>query len=77
MEGSDSLELRFAVDPAPPGRARSYLAATTGWYHLHTSESADPDWALADRLIREPGAMSRYSVAQLNEALRSMEAVGR
>lgn len=76
MESSDSLELRFAVDPVPPGRARSYLAATTGWYHLHTSESGDPDWALADHLIQEPGAMSRFSVGLLNEALQSMAAAG-
>jgi len=56
MESQDSVELRFAVDPTPTGRARSYLAATTGWYRIHTSESADPDWALADRLVREPRA---------------------
>jgi hypothetical protein len=74
METQDSAELRFAVDSTPPGRARSYLAVTTGWYRIHTSESADPDWALADRLIQEPRAMSRLSVARLNEALQSMAA---
>jgi hypothetical protein len=74
MESQDCVELRFAVDPTPSGRARSYLAATTGWYHLHAPESAPPDWALADRLIQERGAMSRFSVAQLNEVLQSMAA---
>ena len=73
MEAHDSVELRFAVDPTPRGRARSYLAATTGWYRMHTPESADPDSALAERLIREPRAMSRLSVARLNDALQSME----
>ena len=76
MESEDVVDLRFAVDPTPPGRARSYLAATTGWYHLHTPDSADPNWALADRLIREPGAMSRLSAARLNEALHTMAAAG-
>ena len=74
LESQDSMELRFAVDPMPSGRARSYLTATTGWYRIHTSESGDPDWALAERLIQEPRAMSRHSVARLNEALQSMAA---
>ncbi len=74
MESPDSVELRFAVDPTPPGRARSYLAATTGWYRIHVSETADPNRALADRLIREPRALSRLSVARINEALQSMAA---
>jgi hypothetical protein len=74
MESSDSLELRFAVDSIPAGCARSYLASTTGWYRVHTSESADPDWTLADRLVQEPGAMSRYSVSRINMALQAMAA---
>jgi hypothetical protein len=73
MESQDSVELRFAVDPTSSGRARSYLAATTGWYRIHTSESGDPDWALADRIIGEPRAISRLSVARLNETLHSMQ----
>jgi hypothetical protein len=77
LESQDSMELSFVVDPMPSGRARSYLTATTGWYRIHTSESGDPDWALAERLIREPRAMSRHSVARLNEALQSMAAAGR
>ena len=77
LESPDFVELRFAVDPTPPGLTRSYLAATTGWYRIHTSESGDPDWALAERLIREPRAISRLSVARLNEALQSMTAAGR
>ena len=74
MEQQDTLELRFAVDPTPPGRARSYIAATTGWYRIHTSESGEPDSALAERLIREPRAISRLSVARMNDALRSLAA---
>jgi len=74
METQDSVDLRFALDPTPSGRARTYFAATTGWYRIHTSESGDPDNALAERLIQEPRAMSRLSVARLNETLRSMAA---
>jgi len=74
LESQDSVDLRFAVDPTPPGSARSYLAATTGWYRIHTSESGDPDWVLAERLIREPRAISRLSVARMNDALKSMAA---
>ena len=70
------MDLRFAVDPTAAAGARTYLAATTGWYRLHTSESGDPDWALADHLIREPRAMSRFSVTRLNEALQSMAVAG-
>jgi hypothetical protein len=74
MESSEALDLRFAVDPTPAGRARSYLVSTTGWYQVHTSEVSEPDWVLADRLVQEPGAMSRYSVSRTNEALHAMTA---
>jgi hypothetical protein len=39
-------------------------------------ESAKPDEALADRLVREPLAMSRFSVSLLNQALQSMATAG-
>jgi hypothetical protein len=77
MEPDDVGELRFAVGSAPPGLARSFVAQTTGWYHIETPESGEPDWALAQRLIEEPGAMSRRSVTRMNTALQSMVATRR
>jgi hypothetical protein len=77
MQSDDTAELRFAVEPVPPGRARNYLAMTTGWYHMETPESGEPDWALAEQLVREPRAMSRRSVTRMNIALQSMVATGR
>ena len=77
MEPDDAAELCFAVGVAPPGLARSFVAQTSGWYHIETPESGEPDWALAERLIQEPRAMSRRSVTRMNATLQSMVATGR
>jgi hypothetical protein len=77
MEPNDVAELRFAVGSTPPGLTRSFVAQTTGWYHIEAPESGEADWALAERLIQEPGTMSRRSVARMNAALQSMVATRR
>jgi hypothetical protein len=74
LETGEAAELSFIVPPVPEGSARSYLAASTGWYRIHTSVSdAPPDEAVV-RIEREdrPGALSRLAVARLNEALRML-----
>lgn len=74
LETGEAAELRFFVPPVPEGSARSYLAASTGWYRIHASVSdAPPDEAVV-RIEREdrPGALSRLAVARLNEALRML-----
>ena len=74
LEPGDAAELSFQVPPVPAGQARSYLIATTGWYRIHTRNSQVPPRPELARVGTEPGAVSRLSVARLNEALAGLEA---
>ncbi len=71
LETGESAELRFEVPPVPEGLARSYLAATTGWYRIHgTPREGAPLPELA-RVGTEPLAVSRLSVSRLNDAVQT------
>lgn len=72
LETGDAAELRFQVPPVPDGMARTYLIATTGWYRIRTRESDAPPRADLARIGSEPGAVSRMSVARMNEALTAL-----
>ncbi|MGH7514823.1 MAG: hypothetical protein ACREOQ_18100 [Gemmatimonadales bacterium] len=77
MEQDDFAELRYEVPAIPPGRSRTYLLRSTGWYRIHTPEIAEPDVTLLDRVLREPRAISRISIARMNEVLRAVQASAR
>jgi len=70
FEPGEGAELHFPVPPVPPAMARSYLVRTTGWYTIRLPEGGDDDYAVLQRLIREPGAVAKLSNTTLNEALR-------
>jgi hypothetical protein len=72
MEPGDFAELRYDVPAIPRGQARTYLVRSTGWYRIHTPEVGEPDLALLNRVLTEPYAISRISVARMNETLRAM-----
>ena len=74
LEPGDAAELSFEVPPESDGHARSYLIATTGWYRIHTRDSDLPPRPELARVGTEPGAVSRLSVARLNEAMAGLEA---
>ncbi|MGW8282271.1 MAG: hypothetical protein ACWGON_03120 [Gemmatimonadota bacterium] len=74
LETGDAVELTFQVPPVPDGMARSYLIATTGWYRIHAPESDAPPRADLARIGSEPGAVSKMSVARMNEALTAWNA---
>jgi len=73
LERGDGAEVFYRVPPVPPGQSRSYLLRSSGWYHIHAPAIGVPQEALLRRFITEPGAISRFSVAHLNQALRAME----
>ncbi len=77
LETGDAAELTFQVPPVPDGMVRSYLIATTGWYRIHAPESDAPPRAELARIGSEPGAVSRLSVARMNEALNALNARSR
>lgn len=72
LERGDGAELVYHVPPVAPGQARSYLLRSSGWYHIHAPATGAPERALLHRFLTEPGAISRFSVARLNQALQAM-----
>lgn len=72
LEPGDSAVLEFQAPPVTPGKVRTYLLRSTGWYHIHTPDTGAPALALLERMRTEPYAGSRYSVARLNELLDIM-----
>jgi hypothetical protein len=73
MEHGASAELSFAVPPRVPGRARSYLVRSTGWYRVHTPETRPPDTRLLSQVLTETHGASRIAVARFNEAISNLE----
>lgn len=73
MEPGEYAEVRYQVPEIPPGQARTYLVRSTGWYRIHTPEVGEPDVAVLNRVLTEPHAISRISIAWMNEALRAMQ----
>jgi hypothetical protein len=73
MENGVSAELRFRIPPVPPGRNRSYLVRSSGWYRIHTRELKTPDVALLDGVLTQRFGASRVAVGRMNDALRALE----
>lgn len=69
MERGDFADLTFRVPEVPEGRARSYVLRSTGWYRVRTAEVGEPDVHTLARIEKEAGAIARFSVAKMNEAL--------
>jgi len=77
METGDGAIVSFVVPAPTAGQARSYLVRSSGWYRIHTSAAGAADEALLAHVATEPGAISRFSVAQLNVALARLQARSR
>ena len=71
LETGESVELQFDVPPDEPGRARSYLVRSTGWYRIHTAEEGEPDPALLGSVMK-PGGVAGASIVRLNAALERL-----
>ena len=77
METGEGAIVSFIVSPPMTGQARSYLVRSSGWYRIHTTAVGAPDSVLLRRVMSEPGAIGKISVAQLNVALARLEAQSR
>jgi hypothetical protein len=71
LETGDSIELRFFAPPAIPGKERSYILRSTGWYTIHASEEGLPDLPLLNS-VGEPGGIARISAISMNAALEML-----
>jgi hypothetical protein len=73
MERGDAAILTFVVPPVPRDRRRSYVLVSRGWYRLHVPATAEPQFALLERVLAEPLAASRLITGDLRRALATLE----
>jgi hypothetical protein len=73
LEPGDFAELRLQVPDLSPGRTRTFLLRSNGWYRIHTPDTSEPNVALWKRVEANPLGLSRISVALMNDALQAME----
>ena len=69
LETGDGAELRFRDAPPAPGKRRSYILHSTGWYRIHTPAADSGDAALLTGIATDPWGVSRASARQMNDAL--------
>jgi hypothetical protein len=72
LETGDAVELRFSAPPLLPGKARSYMLRSTGWYRIHAPEEGLPDLTLLSA-ASAPGGIARISSLRMNAALESLK----
>jgi hypothetical protein len=56
----------FPAPPRRPGRERSVVVKTTGYYKIHVEGKGEPQLALVQRLVNEPGAFGQHTLRLLN-----------
>jgi hypothetical protein len=71
MEHGEGAELQFRLPDPEPGRARSYLVRSSGWYRLHGSGSP-ANSQLLSAVVAQPHGASKLAVARLNDALLNL-----
>lgn len=70
MTRGDVVELAFDAPPKASPSDRSFVLKATGYYRLVLDARGDPQTALLEELIHEPGALGRYAVALAREETR-------
>lgn len=68
--GRDAVDVVFAMPPLRDGRQRSIVAQTSGYYTALVPAEGEPQTALYDRLVREPGAFAHWSQGLLRLEMR-------
>ncbi|HEY7480731.1 MAG TPA: hypothetical protein VH680_09495 [Gemmatimonadales bacterium] len=63
----DRATLEFPAPPTRPGKARTVVLHSRGWYRLHLSPTGPPDTAMVRRILEEPGAAVEYSASQYRQ----------
>ncbi len=61
-----SAEAIFPAPPRRPGCDRSVVLKTTGYYKIHVEGKGEPQLALVQRLVNEPGAFGQHTLRLLN-----------
>jgi hypothetical protein len=76
--GVGSADLVFRAPPRTPGTQRSFVIEATGYYTILVPAEGEPQPALYQRLVEEPGAFGRWSAELFREesqrALARLEA---
>jgi hypothetical protein len=67
MSGATAwAEAIFPAPPRRPGWDRSIVLKTTGYYKIHAEGKGEPQLALVQRLVNEPGAFGQHTLRLLN-----------
>jgi hypothetical protein len=73
---ASSVEVEFAAGAGGGGRATAYAVEAAGHYRILLPSESEPQQALFDRLVDEPGAFGRHALLALRrDALRQAAAV--
>jgi hypothetical protein len=62
----------FRVPPVEPGRTRTYLLASTGWYRMNASRSGPPESEMLTRMEEEPDGVARIAFERREAALAGL-----
>lgn len=73
LETDEEIDLTFKVPPVEPGRDRTYMLSTTGWYRIHRPATAAPDLALLESIAAGPLAMQRTALELRNRAIARLQ----
>lgn len=74
----DVVSLEFDVPARQRGMERTYMFKSGGYYTIHTPAEGEPQPELMQRMLREPGAFTRFTLEALyrdvNETLEGTQA---
>ena len=63
----DRATLEFPAAVMPPGRERTMVLHSRGWYRLHLTPRGPPDTTMVRRVLEVPGAAVEYSASQYRQ----------
>lgn len=72
----DCTEIVFRAPVPRPNLDRTVLVHGSGYYTLNTTAAGEPQAALLDRLLHEPGAYNRWRLQTLNQQVKALNAPG-
>ena len=72
MRTGDTVELRFSAPPAAAGLQRTVVLKATGWYRILVPATGEPQTARFEQLLKEPGALARYSLERIQGGVRPL-----
>ncbi len=76
LQTGDAAEITFRAPPPIPGRTRSYVLRSSGWYRVRADESHEPDTRILAMVHAGPQGLARAAVAEL-ERVRALATVSR